>query len=47
MRILDLRRSAPAVAAAAMLFALPPGQALAGLFDFGGSTQQQRVTLAS
>ena len=44
MRILDLRRTAPAVAAAAMLFAIPPGQALAGLFDFGTTTQQHRVT---
>ncbi len=44
MRILDLRRMAPAMAAAAMLFAFPSGQASAGLFDFGASTQRQGVT---
>jgi len=44
MRILDLRPTARAVAAIAMFFALLPGQASAGLFDFGTPTQRQSVT---
>jgi lipoprotein-anchoring transpeptidase ErfK/SrfK len=44
MRILGPRSAAPAVAVAAMLLSLLPGQAAAGLFDaFGGSYQPQRV----
>lgn len=44
MRFLGPRSTAPAVAAAAMLLALLPGQATAGLFDaFGDSYQPQRV----
>jgi lipoprotein-anchoring transpeptidase ErfK/SrfK len=43
MRFLGLRCAAPAAAALALLLALP-GQAPAGLFDFGSSTQQHRVT---
>ena len=45
MRILGPRLTAPAVAAAAMLLAILPGQqAAAGLFDaFGDSYQPQRV----
>jgi lipoprotein-anchoring transpeptidase ErfK/SrfK len=44
MRILGLRPAAPAAAAAAMLLALLPGQASAGLFDFfGDSYQPQRL----
>jgi lipoprotein-anchoring transpeptidase ErfK/SrfK len=46
MRILDLGPAASAAAATAMFFALLPGQAAAGLFDFFGSSsyQQQGVT---
>jgi len=45
MRILGPWSAAPAVAAAAMFFALLPGQASAGLFDFfGDSYQPQQVS---
>lgn len=41
MRILDLRQTVPAIAAA-MLFALLPSQAAAGLFDFASPSQQRQ-----